>query len=201
MTPTSTDVNQFTSRITLVLFLDRRRPTKRRTIIIRHFIVYDRLQMVRTLVPESYDRYRLSRARRGRDDRTNGSRTNSRHAYRVDIRTYTRASRWNARARGLLLTGDRFDARSAPLGEQLSETIAAVRLLIPGRKTLSGQRSVAIAARKAFPVPRFVFICHATASDYLLHKHNGGQRDCRLNINRSGASEAEYVSARNAFKF
>lgn len=63
---------------------------------------------------------------------------------------------------------DRFGARSAPLGEQLSETIAAERLLISGRETLSGQRSVAIAAREAFPVPRFVFVRHTATVDYLV---------------------------------
>jgi len=62
---------------------------------------------------------------------------------------------------------DWFDARSAPLGEQLSETIATERFLVPRSETLSGQRSAAMAAREAFPVPRFVFVRHATASDYL----------------------------------
>lgn len=73
----------------------------------------------------------------------------------------------NRGIRDRALTRDWFDARSASLSEQLSETIAAVRLLVPRRKTLSGQRSAAIAAREAFPVPRLVLVRHTAASDYL----------------------------------
>jgi len=40
---------------------------------------------------------------------------------------------------------------------------------------LSGQRSVAVAAREAFPVPRFVFVRHAATGDYLSSKKNNGQ--------------------------
>lgn len=65
------------------------------------------------------------------------------------------------------LTGDRLDARSAPLGEQFAKALAAVRLLVPGSETLSRQRSAAIAARETFPVPRFVLVRYATAGDYL----------------------------------
>lgn len=65
-------------------------------------------------------------------------------------------------------SSNRFDAGSTPLGEQLSETIATVRFFISRRETLSGQRSAAVAACETFPVPWFIFVRYATASNYLV---------------------------------
>lgn len=70
-----------------------------------------------------------------------------------------------------------FYTRSASFGEQLSETISAERLFVSGRETLSGQRRAAMAAREAFSVPGFIFVCHATASDNLSYKNNIGYND------------------------
>lgn len=65
-------------------------------------------------------------------------------------------------------TSDRLGARRAPLSEELSEAFSAVRLLVAGSEPLSGQRSVAVGASKALPMPRLILVCYATLRDDLI---------------------------------
>lgn len=64
--------------------------------------------------------------------------------------------------------GDWSAASRASLGEQLAETLGAVRLVVARREALAGQRRVAVGAREAFAMPRLVLVCHTAARDDLI---------------------------------
>lgn len=64
--------------------------------------------------------------------------------------------------------GDRLGARGAPLGEEFSEALGAVGLLVTRREPLSRQRRVAVGAREALAVPRLVLVGHAALRDDLV---------------------------------
>lgn len=65
-------------------------------------------------------------------------------------------------------SGDWLYASGASLGEQLSEALGTVRLLVAAGETLSGQRHLTVGTGEALAVPWFVLVGHATASDDLL---------------------------------
>lgn len=69
---------------------------------------------------------------------------------------------------GAANTGDRLGAGRAPLGEQFSEALGAVGLLVARGEPLSGQRRVAVRAGEALAVPRLVLVCHAALRDDLV---------------------------------
>ena len=66
-----------------------------------------------------------------------------------------------------LFTGDGLGAGRAPLGEQLSETLGAVGLVVLGREPLSCKRLGAVCAREALFVPGLILVRHAARRDYL----------------------------------
>lgn len=66
-----------------------------------------------------------------------------------------------------MLTSDGLDARRATLGEEFSEALCAVRLLVARREALPGQRRVTVGAREALTVPWLVLVGHASLRDDL----------------------------------
>lgn len=65
-------------------------------------------------------------------------------------------------------SGNWLDTGGASLGEQLSEALGTVRLLVAAGEALAGQRHLAVGAREALAVPRFVLVGHTAAGDDLL---------------------------------
>ena len=68
------------------------------------------------------------------------------------------------------LTCDRLGAGGTPLGEELSEALGAVGLVVPGCEPLTGQRLDAVGAGEALPVPGLVAVGHTALSDDLNKK-------------------------------
>lgn len=76
--------------------------------------------------------------------------------------------RWKTNVRkGLNDTCDRFGAGGASLGEQFSETIGAIGLVVARRESLASQGIVTVATGEAVSVPRLVLIRYPTAGDDL----------------------------------
>lgn len=65
-------------------------------------------------------------------------------------------------------SGDWLYTSGTSLGEQLSEALGTVRLLVAAGETLPGQRHLTVGTGEALAVPRFVLVGHATAGDDLL---------------------------------
>lgn len=63
---------------------------------------------------------------------------------------------------------DGLGAGSAPLGEEFSEALRAVRLLVTGCEPLSGQGGVAVGAGEALAVPGLVLVGYATLRNDLV---------------------------------
>lgn len=64
-------------------------------------------------------------------------------------------------------TRDRFGAGGASLGEQFSETIGAIGLVVARRESLASQGIVTVATGEAVSVPRLVLVRYPTAGDDL----------------------------------
>lgn len=64
--------------------------------------------------------------------------------------------------------GNGLGTGSASLGEELSEALSTVRLLVSRRESLSSKGSAAIGTGEALAVPRVVAVSHATGGDYLI---------------------------------
>lgn len=64
-------------------------------------------------------------------------------------------------------TCDRFGAGGASLGEQFSETIGAIGLVVARRESLASQGIVTVATGEAVSVPRLVLVRYPTAGDDL----------------------------------
>lgn len=77
--------------------------------------------------------------------------------------------RWKTNVRKGLRndTCDRFGAGGASLGEQFSETIGAIGLVVARRESLASQGIVTVATGEAVSVPRLVLIRYPTAGDDL----------------------------------
>lgn len=67
-----------------------------------------------------------------------------------------------------ILTCDWLDTGGASLGEQLSEALGTVRLLVAAGEALPGQGHLTVGAGEALAVPRFVLVGHTAAGDDLL---------------------------------
>lgn len=97
--------------------------------------------------------------------------TGSKDRRRFTIYFCTALTSYDSNLRNILpkdiLTGNRFCASSAPLGEELAEALGTVWLLITGRETLTSQRLVAVSAGEAVPVPGLVLVRHTAAGDDL----------------------------------
>lgn len=63
---------------------------------------------------------------------------------------------------------DWLDTGGASLGEQLSEALGTVRLLVAAGEALPGQGHLTVGAGEALAVPRFVLVGHTAAGDDLL---------------------------------
>lgn len=63
---------------------------------------------------------------------------------------------------------DRFGARIAPLGEQLTVAVAAVGFVVFTREPLSCQRGTAMGTAEALTVPRLILVGDTARSDHLL---------------------------------
>lgn len=70
-------------------------------------------------------------------------------------------------AQFLRLTCNGLHTRGATLGEQLAKALGTVGLLVAASEPLPGQRDVAVGAREALAMPRFIFIGHAPRGDDL----------------------------------
>jgi hypothetical protein len=68
---------------------------------------------------------------------------------------------------GKSITGDRLGARGASFGKQVAVTLGAVRIVVLGGETLTGQLIVAIGASETFLVPRIVAESYATSRNDL----------------------------------
>ena len=75
----------------------------------------------------------------------------------------------------LIRTCDWPRAGGAALGEQLSEAVGAVGLLIATGEPLAGQARVAVGAREALAVPRLLLVGHAAGGDDLAEGGGSGQ--------------------------
>lgn len=63
---------------------------------------------------------------------------------------------------------DWLDTGGASLGEQLSEALGTVRLLVAAGEALPGQGHLTVGAGETLAVPRFVLVGHTAAGDDLL---------------------------------
>lgn len=66
-----------------------------------------------------------------------------------------------------MITCYRFGAGGASLGEQFSETIGAIGLVVARRESLASQGIVTVATGEAVSVPRLVLVRYPTAGDDL----------------------------------
>ncbi len=64
-------------------------------------------------------------------------------------------------------TGNGLGASGAALSEKFSETLGAVRFLVLGSESLTGQRLVAVSAGKALAMPGIVLVSHSASRDDL----------------------------------
>ena len=65
------------------------------------------------------------------------------------------------------LTGNWFRTATALLGEEFSEAVGAVRLLVARRELLAGEHLVAFRAGETFAVPRGVLVRYSALLDHL----------------------------------
>lgn len=67
-------------------------------------------------------------------------------------------------------------ARYAALGKELTKAVGAVRFLVARSEALTSERSVAVGAREALAVPRFVLVSYATGRDDLVALDAAGSK-------------------------
>jgi hypothetical protein len=65
------------------------------------------------------------------------------------------------------LTGDGLSTGGTPLGEELSETLCTVGLVIPGGEPLACQGLDTVGAGEALAMPRLVAVSNTTLGDHL----------------------------------
>ena len=74
-------------------------------------------------------------------------------------------------------TGDGSATGGAAFGEQLSEAIGAVWLLVATGEPLAGQAGVTVGARETLAVPRLTLVGHSAGGDDLGGRGRGGVLD------------------------